>query len=320
MSSEIRKDYFLNRYVIITPSRFKRPRSTITRTFFVKEKECPFCPENIEKNLIIKPYFRDTLQAGGLPGRRQKAKTWQIMVLENKFPVVSLKSIKAFGQNEVVVETPRHNKDLSESSIEEIMNLLYVFEERTRELSKIKKIEYILIFKNEGGKAGASLVHAHSQVFALGILPPDVEEEISLAYKYKIVNGSCPYCDIIKKEEHSPRLIFADSKVVAIAPYAPSYHYEAWIFPRRHIDNISCLNKGETRSFAVVMKKILSKITKQNLSYNFFLHQVIKEKDQHFCLKIQPREAVWGGIELGSGLIVNSISPEEAAKFYRSKF
>ena len=174
-----------------------------------------------------------------------------------------------------------------------------------------------MIFKNEGGKAGASLVHAHSQVFALSMLPSDVEEEMSMAYKYKIVNGVCPYCDIIKKEEHSPRLIFEDSKVVAIAPYASFYHYEVWIFPRRHFDNILCLNKEEARSFAVVLKKILSRIEKQGLSYNFFLHQVIKEKDQHFCLKIQPREAVWGGIEMGSGLVVNSISPEEAAKFYR---
>ncbi len=306
MSSEIRKDYFLNRYVIITPSRLKRPRSTIARTFFTKEKKCPLCPENIEKNLIVKPYFRN-----------KKTKTWQIMVLENKFPIVSLKSPKAFGQNEVIVETPEHSKDLSELSIKEIINLLDVFKERTRELSKLKKIEYILIFKNEGGKAGASLVHAHSQVFALGMLPSDVEEEMSMAYKYKIVNGVCPYCDIIKKEEHSPRLIFEDSKVVAIAPYASFYHYEVWIFPRRHFDNILCLNKEEARSFAVVLKKILSRIEKQGLSYNFFLHQVIKEKDQHFCLKIQPREAVWGGIELGSGLIVNSISPEEAAKFYR---
>ena len=179
MFSEIRKDYFLNRYVIVTPSRLKRPRSTITRTFFTKEKKCPLCLENIKKNLIIKPYFRN-----------KKTKTWQIMVLENKYPVVSLKSFEAFGQNEVIVETPEHGKDLSELNVKEIMNLLYVFKERTRELSKMKKIEYILIFKNEGGKAGASLVHTHSQVFALGMLPPDVEEEISMAHKYKIVNGA----------------------------------------------------------------------------------------------------------------------------------
>jgi len=53
------------------------------------------------------------------------------------------------------------------------------------------------------------------------------------------------------------------------------------------------------------------------LSFNFFLHQIISDRDQHFYLKIQPRDSVWAGVELGSGLVVNSISPEIAAKFYR---
>jgi len=306
MNSELRKDYFLNRYVIITPGRLKRPRSAVTRTIFVKEKECPFCPKHIEKSLIIKSYFKN-----------KKTKTWQIMVLENKFPIVSLKSFKAYGQNEVIIEAPEHGRDLAELSIKEIINLLEVFKERTKELSKLKRIEYVLIFKNQGGRAGASLVHTHCQVFALGILPPEVEEEISAAFKYKITRGDCPYCDIIKTEEKSPRLIWRDENVVAIAPYASAYHYEAWIFPRRHIDNIIYLTKKEIKSFAQALKKILFKLEKEDLSYNFFLHQVIKEEDQHFYLKIQPREAVWGGIELGSGIIVNSIPPEEAAKFYR---
>ncbi len=308
MSSEIRKDYFLNRYVIVTPGRGKRPRSTITQTRFLKEKKCPFCPRNVEKGLVIKSYFKN-----------RKLKTWQILVLENKFPIVSLKTPKAFGQNEVIIETPKHGQDLSQLTLKEFVNLLDVFKERTKELSKIKKIEYILIFKNEGGKAGASLVHTHSQIFATSLLPPEVEEEITAAFKYKILQGRCPYCEIIKKEEKSPRLIEADSSVVAIAPYASAYHYEAWIFPRRHIDNVTSLNKEETKSFARILKKILFKLEEKDIAYNFFLHQVIKERNQHFYLKVQPREAVWGGMELGSGIVVNSISPEEAAKFYRQK-
>ena len=74
---------------------------------------------------------------------------------------------------------------------------------------------------------------------------------------------------------------------------------------------------AEFSSFAKALKLILSKLNKLGLSYNYFCHQVISDKDQHFYLKIQPRDSIWAGVELGSGLVINSISPETAAKFYR---
>jgi len=305
MLSEIRKDYFLNKYVIITPGRVKRPRSVLTKTTSIKSKFCPFCPAGVEKNLVIKTY------------PSIKNKPWSVMVLKNKYPVVTLKNYKSYGQHEVIIETPEHNRELSELNSKEITNLLNVFKDRTRELSKNPKINYVLIFKNEGGGAGASLNHAHSQVFSSQILPPDLTEEFEHMRSYQKEHKKCPYCDIIKKEEKSPRRIYADKQIVAFAPYASSYHYEAWIFPRRHLDNITNLNEKETSVMANVLKKILTKIYKINISYNFFLHQVVSEKNQHFYLKIQPREAVWGGLELGSGLVVNSLAPEKAAAFLR---
>lgn len=307
MVSEIRKDYFLNKYVIVTPSRSRRPREVkIAHCRHNNAVDCPLCPSRIEKNLIIKAYS---------PGKKDQK--WSIMVLKNKYPVVTLNNYKSYGRHEVIIETPDHGKELSELRSDEMINLLNVFKERTKELSKDKKIDYVLIFKNEGGKAGASLNHAHSQVFASQILPPDLLEEFTAMRQYQKKHKRCPYCDIIKKEEESSRRVYADKNVVAFTPYASAYHYETWIFPRQHIDNIIFLNKKETASFAGVLKKILTKIYKMNLSYNFFLHQVVSEKNQHFYLKIQPREAVWGGLELGSGLIVNSLSPEKAAKYLR---
>ena len=90
-----------------------------------------------------------------------------------------------------------------------------------------------------------------------------------------------------------------------------------WIFTKRHLDNITKLNNQEFKSFAKVLKKILLKLKKLDLSFNFFLHQIISDKNQHFYLKIQPRDSIWAGVELGSGLVINSIPPEDAAKFYR---
>lgn len=308
MRSEIRKDYFLNKYVIITPGRAKRPKSITAKTTFTKSEPCQFCPQGIEKDLIIESY----------QGLRKKH-PWSVMVLKNKYPVVALNNPQSYGQHELVIETPNHGKELSQLSIKEIANLLQVFQDRTEKLSQIPKIDYVLIFKNKGGKSGASLSHAHCQIFASKLLPPDLSEEFLAMHQYQLKYHHCPYCDIIKKEQRSPRRIYADDYIVAFAPYASAYHYESWIFPTQHIDNITNLSQKQIKVLARVLKGILQKICQLDLSYNFFLHQVISEKNQHFYLKIQPRESIWGGIELGSGLIVNSLSPEKAAKYLRSK-
>lgn len=302
--SEIRKAYFLNKYAIITPVRSKRPHLNSIREIIDNNAAgCPFCPSNIDRKNII-----DKIGSGN---------NWKVLCLKNIFPAVALDNSKAYGTQEVIIETPVHNQALGELDKAGIKNVLAMHIKRTSAAARKKNIDYILCFKNQGSKAGASMPHAHSQIFASSLLPPDIKEELDLAYEYKRKNKTCPYCDIIKKENKSKRLIWADKNVIAFAPYASEYHYEAWIFTRRHLDNITRLNEPELESFSAVLKKILVKLKALNLSYNFFMHQVISDKNQHFYLKLQPRESIWAGIELGSGLVINSVPPEDAAAFYR---
>jgi UDPglucose--hexose-1-phosphate uridylyltransferase len=305
--SEIRKSYLLNKYVIITPERAKRPRDINEQTIIKRTTSCPFCPENIIKERII-----DEIKT-------KDDKSWQILSVNNIYPAVTLDNTKAYGTQEVIIETPDHSKELEGLEEDEIESLLRMYGKRTKALSEVKDIDYILCFKNQGSKAGASVVHAHSQVFATNIIPPDIHEEMGLVQSYKIEHKSCPHCDIIKKEMKSERKIFEDSNIAVLAPYASEYHYEVWIFTKRHIDNISQMNDNEFKSFARFLKKILVKMHEIDLSFNYFMHQIISNKDQHFYLKIQPRESVWAGIELGSGLVINSVPPEYAAKYYRGE-
>ena len=302
--SELRKSYFLDKYVLITPGRAKRPRDIKEQTVIKRTGKCVFCPENIEKDLIVKKFG--------------KGKKWDIMVLKNKFPAVTPDNERAYGYQEVIVETPFHSKILAKLPLKQIGLLFKVYADRIKVLSRDKKIKYILIFKNEGSKAGASIVHDHSQVFATSILPPDVKEEMDLLEEYEKKSGQCAYCDIIETESKGPRKIFDDKWVIAFTPYASRFHYEAWIFTKRPLDNITELNNSEIKSFSRALKMILLKLDSLGISYNYFFHQVIDEKKQHFHLKIEPRDSIWAGIELGSGLLINSVSPEEAAKFYRS--
>jgi UDPglucose--hexose-1-phosphate uridylyltransferase len=303
LKSEIRKAYLLNKYVIITPSRAKRPRDIKEETLIKRTGRCPFCPENIvDENIIDKINHH---------------KKWQVLALKNIYPAVTLDNNRAYGTQEVIIETPSHSRELAELSEEHIERVLRMYSRRTKALMRVKKINYILCFKNQGSKAGASIVHAHSQVFATNLTPPDVLRESKAAQAYRIKHKICPYCDIIKKEMLGKRKVYEDKFVAAFTPYASEFHYEVWIFTKRHLDNITLLSNEEFRSLARAYKKILLKLHQLNLAFNMFIHQVVTDQDQHFYLKIQPRDSIWAGIELGSGLVINSVPPEEAARFFR---
>jgi UDPglucose--hexose-1-phosphate uridylyltransferase len=308
MKPEIRKDYIQEKYVIIAPKRAKRGHDIERpeRAAAPEKKSCVFCPENIKKEKAL-------VNVGG-------AGKWRIKVIPNKFSAVSLTNPKAYGQQEVVIETSDHKLEIDDLSTKHIAEILEIYAKRTRAISKNKKIEYILIFKNNGGSAGATLQHSHSQIFATKFLPPHLKDKAQKSQEYKLEHGSCAYCDVIKKESKSPRLVYRGKKVIAFTPYASMHNYEIWILPLRHIDNITELTADERTEWARVMKKVLKKITDLGLPYNYYFHQAVYDEDQHLYMKIKPRGSVWAGVEIGSGLIINPVAPVDAAKYYRKEF
>lgn len=305
--SEIRKDYIQDKYVIISPRRGKRPHDTFIATpIEAPESTCVFCKENQQD-------VPDLFFAGN-------KNNWRVKVVENKFPSVTLNNPKAYGTQEVVIETPNHNVHLDELPTNHVALLFDAYSHRTSEISRNKKIEYILIFKNSGGRAGASLRHAHSQIFATSFIPPHLFDKSQKVQEYKLKRGTCVYCDVIAKERKSPRFIWEDKHAIAFCPYASIHNYEVWLLPKRHLDNVSLLNKSEKQSFAKILKYILHKVDHDlRLPYNYYFHQVINDEDQHLYMKITPRGSVWAGVEIGSGIVINPVTPEDAAKFYKEK-
>jgi UDPglucose--hexose-1-phosphate uridylyltransferase len=310
----IRKDYILDRWVFYATERKKR------KFEFKKEKvkdssnskTCFFCPGNEH---LTPPEI----------GRLEHKNSWKIRWFPNKFPVTELTGIskitaknlltegKNFGKHEIIVETSDHLKQLSDLTVKEIKSLLNIYALRMQALSKIKGIKYITIFKNQGPSGGASLVHAHTQIVAMPIIPTQVMEEVN-ASTYK-----CKYCNIIKLESKNKRKILENKSIIALAPFASRYNFEAWIFPKRHIKNITEMNEQEISDTAFALKKILVKLKSLNVSYNFFLHYAPKGTNLHFHIEITPRFENFGGFEISTGAIINSVMPEEAAKFYKSR-
>lgn len=305
---EIRKDYLLNRWVYYSTKRKDRPRE-----FAKKLSVCYFCPGN--EHLTPKEI-----------GRVEEKGEWKIRWFPNKFPVLDsktllkanknkfLNSISSYGMHEVIAETSAHKKQLFDLSVEHIAELLKVYSLRIKALSKLKNVKYVVVFKNHGKEAGTSLIHSHTQVVALPKIPSLIEEKLKAVKNFK----KCPYCSIIKAEKNSKRKVFENKSFVSFAPYASRFNYEVWVFPKKHIRNITELNDEEFKDLAIIFKKMLLKLKKLNCSYNFFLHYAPKGTDLHFHIEFMPRISVFGGFEYSSNDIINSVMPEMASKFYRS--
>ena len=311
----LRKDYILERWVFYASGRKKRPME-----FFQGEKQnsspktCLFCPTN--EHLTPKEI-----------GRVEEKGSWKIRWFPNKFPAVEMKgsaklskknefSIEGstYGRHEVIVETRHHSKQLADLSVEHIKEVLEVCLLRINALSKAKSAQYVTVFKNHGSSGGTSLVHSHMQIASLPILPSEIIEKIRAIKKL----GKCPYCAIIKLESKSKRKIMETKNAVAFAPFASRFNYEAWIFPKRHVQGIE-LNDKEIYDIALILRIILLKLKKNNASYNFFFQYAPKSNDLHFHIEVAPRIAKWAGFEFSTGAVINSVMPEDAAKFYRSK-
>ena len=312
---ELRKDYILDRYVIVASERKKRKKELKKKTKKKESGTCFFCPGS-EK--LTPPEI----------GRIEKDGKWKMRWFDNKFPVVEQKGnpeirtdntyftfSDAYGQHEVIVETNDHKKQLWDLGKEDITQLLNIYKERIKELSQPEEIKYVIVFKNHGAEAGTSLIHSHTQVSSINIIPPLVMDEVNASERYM----SCPYCSVIDIEKNSYRKCFENNTFVAFTPYASRFNYEIWVFPKRHVNNITKLTEDETKDLAEIMKNILDKLKKKDLSFNFFLHHAPKHQDLHFHIEITPRHATWAGFEFSSDIIINSVTPEDAAKYYREE-
>jgi UDPglucose--hexose-1-phosphate uridylyltransferase len=310
---ELRKDYILDRFVIIASKRGKRPHE------FKIEKEEPlpeidyFGPGN--ENLTPPEIYRWPEDSGD----------WNIRVFPNKFAAVHSEGnyeIKtdnkfftysdSYGNHEVIVETPDIYKSLVDLSVQEISQVFKIFNRRIIENLKNPKIKYVSVFKNHGKDAGTSIRHTHCQLIAYNIVPQEVIDKEKALEKY----GLDSYENIINIEKNSDRRCFENHTMVAFAPYASRFPFEVCIFPKRNLIRLEELTEEEYLDIADLLRKVLLKLKELNADYNFFLHYGIKNMRLH--LTVCPRLSKWAGFEHATGTIINTMSPEDAAEFYRS--
>jgi UDPglucose--hexose-1-phosphate uridylyltransferase len=317
--NELRKDYILDRWVIIAKDRGQRPDQFAKKHVDAKKTDavCFFCPGS------------ESLTPPEITRIEEKGK-WIVRAFPNKYAATTSEygdfgrgmflGKAAYGKHEVIVETPDHEKRLSDLSDRHMEKVLDVYIDRIAENRKDRRIKYVMLFKNEGDEAGTSLVHSHSQLVSLSITPPEVLEEVRGVRRYRKEKGRCAFCDIWKKESKGERRIWEDKSAVSFAPFASRFPFEAWVLPKRHVTTPEDMSVSERKSFAKGLMGIIRRLDSSltHPPYNFYFHISPKGGDLHFHAAICPRIARWAGFELGSGIIINTMPPELAAEHYRS--
>jgi len=191
-------------------------------------------------------------------------------------------------------------------------------------LRKDARFEYILIFKNYGFAAGASLAHPHSQLIALPVVPRRVAEEVRGARGYYEYKERCVFCDIIQQEMASQsRIVAENDDFVAFEPFASRFPFETCVLPKIHDSCFEDASKHELVNLSRIMKVTLEKLrlVLENPPYNWLIHNSpLKElhtAHYHWHIEIIPKLVRVAGFEWGTGFYINPTPPEEAAKFLR---
>lgn len=327
--SELRKDPVTGRWVIISSERGRRPSDFQEAPPKRKGGFCPFCAGN-EK--FTPPEILAYREAGTVPN----SVGWSLRVVPNKFPALKIEGnldktgiglfdkMNGIGAHEVIIETPSHEVTMATLAERKIEDILWAYRDRVIDLKKDARFQSILIFKNEGEAAGASLEHSHSQLIALPIIPRQEAEEIEGSRLYYNYKERCIYCDIVRQEMFAEdRSVVENEHFLAITPFAARFPFETWIIPKNHNSCFDEAQPWEYSSLARILKNLLLRMDKVlNIPpYNYIIHTCPLRSPMrefyHWHLELIPKLVRIAGFEWGSGFYINPTSPEEAAKFLR---
>lgn len=333
--SELRFDLVSKDWVVIATGRARRPET------FKKEKKkaaekpqktCPFChieTQEVPTLILVKGKKKDLEK--GIP------KNWTTIVIPNKFPAVlpgeSLNEraegpyqlMDGVGFHEVVV-TRDHQKDISQLKKEEVKEVIDAYQERYLEFMNEKFVNYVSIFHNHGAEAGASIAHPHSQMMAIPVTDPDIENSLVSSRRYWDIHQKCLHCEMLRwDKEDGRRIIFENEYFLALCPFASRMAFQIRIYPKTHQSYFERIAEKQKLALGEIFRVTLQKLRKAlgHPAYNFYLRtSPCDGKDHshyHWHFEILPRTGIQAGFEFGAGIEISTIEPEKAAEYLRKQ-
>ncbi len=338
-----------NESVLVATARSMRPRKAedpAPRDTRTHVDSCPFCSGNEQ---LTPP----TLAA--YPAEEN----WQVRIVENLYPVLGddrpgshlvfglQQAIDGYGRHEVVIDHPQHGIALHEMSVEHLVMLFTAYRNRMQALyGSDPRIRYVLVFKNFGPAAGASIAHTHSQIIAMPVVPENLYNELTQSRNYFEKHHQCIFCSLIdealtfeatiydrdsgeirRKINVGQYVVERGTRFIAVKPFASRYEWEVHILPLHHQSNFIDIDAADRQDLARILQRTMARLDAVigGAQYNFFLHSLPRAEpfadcahSYHWHLEICPRTSIPTGFELGSGLFVSTISPEDAAERLRA--
>ncbi len=335
--NDLRKDYLINRWSVMATQRKKRPTDFVKAPQKRQESVCAFEPGNEHLTppavLVYLPLDEGIKKERDRMGECYE--NWLVRAFPNLYPAFSLSEDeepqitemgdfvheKATGHHEVIVESPCHDEHPGVARVSQLVLVIEAYLDRLRDLSSKPYVKYVSIFRNHGLEAGASLSHAHTQLIATPIIPTLVEEELKVSEDHYGKNQKCVFCEIIEKESQSSRFIWENEDFTVFAPWASVHPFEFWTFPKKHQRCLLDLSQGEVKSLAEALRVSLGGLNSMlnDPPYNFGFHQITDARCNyyHWHLEVYPRLSIWAGFEKSTGMFINVVLPEDAAKDLR---
>ena len=325
---ELRQNRVTKEWVVIATERAKRPEQLSVKREVkplpTYSQNCPFCAGN-------------EAQAPPEIAHLDHEGQWQIRVVPNKFSALaregeptrrierSKRTMNGVGVHDVIVEGRQHDLTTALLPEEHVANIFRMYKQRYAEVSRDPRIQQIIIFKNHGGTAGASLEHPHSQLIGIPVISHQVRERFEQALRHYDEYGECIFCQMIKEElEEGSRVVIESEHFVAMEQFASPTPFGTHVHPKRHMASFGDINEDELIDLARVMKQLLAKLYYglENPDFNYSIRTAPAEnagvKYYHWYISVIPRLTKVAGFELGSGMFINVVLPEAAAEFLRN--
>lgn len=320
--SKLRQNVITGEWVVISPERSQRPEDYVAASApkLGIPKDCPFCLDNDNA-------YRFSIK---------EAETDNVYVIPNKYPAFTktetvidegdgfYQNTKSVGGHEVII-LKNHETDIYDNGPATFEELIGVYKSRYNFYAQDPGMEYTMIIHNHGPEAAASIEHPHSQLFSSAIVPSYVEKELLGSKKYFENHKSCVFCDMIKIEkENAGRVVFENDEFIVFTFFASRFPFEMWVMPKNHQPNFEKITPETQKQLAEAMHEAIGKLNKAlNFPpFNYWVHTLPHHSENehesyHWHIEIAPRISKFGGYEMGSGVVIDVVSPEVAAKFLK---
>ncbi len=354
-ASEIRLDPLTGQFVLIAPERMLRPGAfRPSQPVGDDICECPFCAgHEAETPDPIRVYSASDMGS-----------KWLVRVIPNRYPAVRMEQNResiqqmadanaAFadeasgaaktglksgadadavffqrfsgsGYHEVVIESPDHDRGYAELAAPGVALTWRAYRDRFLEWRQDRRIRCGLAFKNHGSEAGASLSHPHSQLIALGVVPPGLQMELDRSRRHRHSRKVCLLCDTVAREREGPRVVAVDKGFIAWCPFASGVPYELWIAPLVHHSHFELDEAVRFTELGEVLQASIRRLENvmPDLSFNLVLQtspfDIPLNRHYHWHVRVLPRVVRKAGFEWYTGCQINPVPPEVAAQALRN--